>query len=261
MLSTTWRLMMAALVFGSVLLFPVSNISFAETIQLQTSARNGVQIKAFSSGGKTVYEIQIGGGNDQPPHDTVLTGKASLVIGEKTYSGYYSLATAPATQLRMVKTTAATKSEPSDVYNFVAGHAVLAFKFAPTDSFKDLWLTGAITTVSATQQVPSQKGGSQNGNGQNGDGQNGQTGDGKNGGNYPPVVLTGSMTAPTGGLLASSIGGGEIQLSLNVGGNQRLYDLTPQNTHSGMTLESGTLTVRPTKKSASPGGSSAESKR
>lgn len=254
MLSKTWRLMVAVLVFGTLLLFAMSSISFAETITLKASASSSVQIRAFSSGGKTRYEIQLGGGNDQPPHDTVLTGKASILIGEKTYSGYYSISTAPAAQLRMIKTTAGTKPGTYDVYSFLGRYDVLAFKFAPTDSFRDPWLTGAITMVSATQQVPSQNGGGQNGNGQNGDGQNGQTGNGQNKGNYPPVLLAGSMTAPTGGSLAGSFGRGEIQLMLNVGGNQRLLDLTPQNTHSGMSLESGTLTVRyePKRTSADP---------
>lgn len=235
-----------------LLLLGMSSISSAETITLKATATNTVQIKAFNSGGKTTYEIQLGGGNDQPPHDTVLTGKASVVIGAKTYSGYYSLSTAPAAQLRMISTAAGTPAGKHDVYSFVAGHAVLAFKFAPTDSLRDPWLIAEVTSVSATQQVPSQNNGNdkngnggagkgQNGNGQNGDGDNGN---GQGGNEHPPIAITGSMTAAMGGSLAASFAKADIQLTLKVGGNQRLLDLTPQNTHSGMSLQSGTLTGR-----------------
>jgi hypothetical protein len=226
-----------------LLLFAASS-SFAETIALTASASNSVQIKALNSGGKTVYEIQLGGGNDQPPHDTVLTGKASVVIGDRTYSGYYSLATAPTAQLRMMNTAGAQPGK-GDVYSFVSGYDVLAFKFAATDSFRNPWLTATISNLSATQQLPGQKGKGngqaakgQTGDGNNGDGQNGQAGD-----NHPPIVLAGALTAPM-GPLAGSFTKGEVQLTLRVGGNQRLLELTPKNTHSGMSLESGTLTVR-----------------
>jgi hypothetical protein len=246
MFSTTTRVAQSLL----LLLSGMSSMSFAETISLKATAINSVQTQAFKSGGKTVYEIQLGGGSDQPPHDTMLSGKASVVIGEKTYSGYYRLSTVPAAQLRMINTTAGTRPGTSDRYRFVAGHAVLALQFAATESFRDPWLTGTIAIVSATQQVPDPRAKREGGDGQNGNGQNGngQAGDGQNGGKgneYPPILLAGWMTGPLGGSLgASDLAGGDIQLTLKVGGNQRLIDLAPKNTHSGMSLGSGTLTLR-----------------
>jgi hypothetical protein len=247
MFSTTTRVAQALL----LLLSGMSSMSFAETITLKATAVNSVQIQAFKSGEKTVHEIQLGGGSDQPPHDTMLTGKASVVIGEKTYVGDYRLSTAPAAQLRMINATAGTRPGTSDRYRFVAGHAVLAFQFAATDSFRDPWLTGTITIVSATQQVPGpnakrqDRDGQKNGDGQNGNGQAGDGQNGDNGNEHPPILLAGSITGPLGGSLgASHYASSDIQLMLRVGGNQRLLDLTARNTHSGMSLGSGMLTAR-----------------
>lgn len=204
------------------LLSGVSCLSFAGTITLQASANNSIQIQALKgTGGKTLWEVQFGGGSDQPPHNTVITGKASTEIGGKTCSGYYRLSTAPHGQLRMLSKSKGTKPGAEDAYTFLAGHHVLEFKFAATLTFNDPWLVAEITNASATQQVPSQGNGDQ----------------------HPPILLIGSMSAPTAGSLAGSFGRGDSKLMLNIGGNQRLLDLKPTNSHSGMSLKSGTLVI------------------
>lgn len=205
------------------LILGMNSLGFAGTITLQASASNTVQIKAFKGKeGTTGWEIQLGGGSDQPPRNTLITGKASMVIGGKTYSGYYRLSTATDAQLRLNSKTKATKSGTEDGYTFLAGHNVLEFKFAATLTFNDPWLVAEITNASATQQVPSQGNGDQ----------------------HPPILLVGSITAPTAGSLAGSFGRGDNKLTLSMGGNQRLLDLKPTNSYSGMSLKSGSLTMQ-----------------
>ena len=223
-------------------LFEMSNFCFAEPIMLGSSAGNSVQIKALKRRGKTVFEIQLGGGSNQPPANTRITGKASAVFGRKKYSGYYRLSTGPARQLQMKLKTA---DNGNDMYSFITGYDVLSFEFAPTSSFTNSWLTGQITNVSATQRAASngnQNNGNQNnGNQNNGNKNNGNKNNGnKNNGNqHPPISLIGKISAPRGGSLARLFGSGRIRLVLNIGGNQRLSVVTPGNSLSGMKLEHG----------------------
>jgi hypothetical protein len=211
------RVMLATL----LLIVGMTSISLAGTITLQAAASNSTQIKAIAGPqGKLVWEIQLGGGADQPPHDTMITGKATAVIGGKAYSGYYRLSTASDAQLRMINKTKGAKPGMEDVYTFLDRHNVLEFKFAAALSFNDPWLTARISNAYATQQVPSQENGDQ----------------------HPPIVLFGSMTAPAGSL-AGSFSSCDSKLVLNVGGNQRLLDLKPTNSYSGMNLKTGAMTV------------------
>lgn len=48
----------------------MSNVGFAEPIVLESSAVNTVQIKAIEQRGTKSFEIQLGGGSNQPPADT-----------------------------------------------------------------------------------------------------------------------------------------------------------------------------------------------
>jgi hypothetical protein len=189
-----------------------------ESIVLGKSANNSVQVKAISQAGKMVWEIQLGGGSNQPPSNTNITGPAFIVLGGTKYSGHYRLSTNPATQLRMkIKTIGKTPGVDNDVYNFVAGHAVLNFEFAPTSSFANPWLTGQIANVSATQLVLNED----------------------NGNEHPPILITGKIGVPTGGSLATFFAGGSSMLVLDVGGNQMLSKLQAGNTLSGMKLKEG----------------------
>lgn len=188
------------------------------SIILGASANNSVQIKALNQAKITVWEIQLGGGSNQPPSHTHITGQASTEVGGTTYAGYYRLSTEPTAQLQMKRKAAGTKpGVDKDEYSFLTGHDLLTFEFAPTSTFANPWLTGPITIVSATQQVPSED----------------------NGDEHPPISLSGKISAPTGGSLAQSFGSGDSQLSLNVGGNQRLAELQLGNTLSGMHLDKG----------------------
>jgi len=208
----------------------------AERIILKASARNSVQIKALDKQGTTVWELQLGGGSNQPPSETSLTGQASTVIDGKEYSGYFRLSTDSKHQLQMKLRTA---GKAHDEYSFLAGFDLLSFEFAPTSSFTNPWLAGQLTVSTATQQMPSQNNRNQQGSSED------------NGSNHPPILLAGKASAPTGGSLAKLFEGGESRLTLHVGGNQRLSALTKGNTLSGMNLESGSLyPLRP--KSSSP---------
>jgi hypothetical protein len=218
-----WALLaLALLATGLLWLSPVSDGQSgskpSETILLDASAEDSIQIKAFKKEGAVVWEIQLGEGSNEPPANTKITGKASTVIDGAMHTGYYRLSTEPTAQLRMrLKSAGKAPSVGKDEYVFVSGHDALKFEFAPTSSFATPWLTGSITNVAATQQVPSEDNGNQ----------------------HPPIVLTGTIGAPTGGSLAATIGGGSSQLALNVGGNQGLSKLEAGNTHSGMRLEKG----------------------
>jgi hypothetical protein len=189
-----------------------------KSIILAASPVNSVQIKAIPQGRATVLEIQLGGGSNQPPSNTHITGQASTVVGEITYSGYYRLSTEPAAQLHMkIKASGKKPRVDRDEYSFLTGHDVLKFEFAPTTTFVNPWLTGQITLASATQQLPGED----------------------NGDEHPPILLTGTVSTPTGGSLASDFGSGDSLLTLNVGGNQRLAPLELGNTLSGMNLDKG----------------------
>jgi len=198
----------------------------AERIKLEASPSNSVQIKALNQQGATVWEIQLGGGSNQPPSDTWLTGQASTAIDGKKYSGYFRLSTDPKRQLQMKIKTA---GKERDEWSFLPGYDVLNFEFAPTSSFTNPWLAGQLTVVTATQQVPGQNSNNQQGSTQNND----KT--------HPPILLSGKTSTPTGGSLAKLFEDGESRLTLHVGGNQRLSVLTKGNTLSGMNLESGSL--------------------
>lgn len=189
-----------------------------DPILLEATPTNSIQIKAVKQTQTTVFEIQLGGGSNQPPSDTQVTGKAATTVGGIKYSGYYRLSTEPKAQLRMkVKAAGKKPGVDKDEYIFLPGHDVLKFEFAPTSTFANAWLTGQITNVSATQQVPSQD----------------------NGNEHPPILLSGKSSAPTGGSLAKDFGSGNSLLTLNVGGNQRLADLQSGDTLSGMKVQKG----------------------
>ncbi len=192
-----------------------------DLILLEETPTNSIQIKALKQGQATVFEIQLGGGSNQPPSNTQVTGKATATVGEKKYAGYFRLATEAKMQLRMKLVAAGKKpGVDKDQYSFLFGYDVLKFEFASTSTFANPWLTGQITNVTATQQVPNQD----------------------NGNEHPPVLLSGKISAPTGGSLAKEFGSGDTLLTLNVGGNQRLADLELGNTLSGMKLQQGKYT-------------------
>ena len=126
---------------------------FGETVELGATPVNTVQIKALKIRQSRMFEIQLGGGSNQPPANTRLLGKASMVVGNDTYAGHYRISTDPTRQLRMaLRSTDREKDE----YRFMSGYDVLYFEFAPTVSFARPWLTGKITSISATQ--PRKKG-------------------------------------------------------------------------------------------------------
>jgi len=195
----------------------VCSVSRASMIDLGASASQSVQILALPA--KT-FEIQLGGGNNQPPSDTFITGTAILDIGGNIFSGFYRLSTDPLHQLQMVNTVA---GGTIDQYSFLAGHNILNFVFAPTLGFNTPYLVGDFILGWATQQVP-----------------------GNSGNLHPSILLFGTMGSPTSGSLANQVPpGGLSQFVLDVGGNQRLLDLTPGNSFSGMSLQNGAIAIVP----------------
>jgi len=195
----------------------VSNLASAATITLGQSPASSVQIQALNISGQTVYEIQLGGGSNQPPSNTFVTGAASTTIGSTTYNGFYRLSTTPSLQLRMVNTVVGVANGADDEYDFLTGRDTLKLEFAQTTTFASPWLVADIINVYATQDVP------------------------PNGNQHPPIYLFGNMGAPSGGSLASSFAGGGSQIRINIGGNQRLLDLTPPNSYSGLRIEDGII--------------------
>ncbi len=210
-------------------------------IKLGGTEVNSVQIKAVKGPDlKTAWEIQLGGGSNQPPANTRLTGRASIIVDGKTLSGYFTLATEPAAQLRMIHMASGQK----DTYEFLPGRKTLKFFLAENSSLKDPWVTAEITCTRAYQDAikknnrkhPGADQANQNHqiNHDNQDNQNNQD-------SHAPIVLIGSLGKQTGGSLANRFAQGVIKLTLNVGGNQRLYDADLGNTHSGMKLQEGEI--------------------
>jgi hypothetical protein len=193
-----------------------AGVSQGDSITLHASLSNTVQILALSTQGR--YEIQLGGGNDQPAHDTFISGTAALLIGASSQNVFYKLSTDPMKQLEIQNTT---KGGVKDTYGFVSGFDVLNFTFSSDAGFLNPLLIGAINHISATQNVP------------------------LNGNDHPGIFLSGNFGAPTGGSLASKYAAGTSNLVLNVGGNQRLIDLTPGNSFSGMNLNNGSVNLPP----------------
>ena len=203
------------------------NVGLASPITLGASLDGSVQIKALAA---SLWEIQLGGcWNQGLPASTKcqITGAANAVIGGTSYSGFYSLSTLLLNQLQMRTTALGSRPGDSDRYAFVSpNHDKLTFKFGSDLSFANPWLNATITNVSATQKVPCTN-----------CAQNDPL-------LYPSLFILGNIGVPT-GTLASFFPGGADELTLDLGGNQRISDLKPPNSYSGMKLQGGTITPVP----------------
>jgi hypothetical protein len=186
-----------------------------------------VQIQALA--GPSRWQIQLAPCWNQgldPSTTCEITGLADAFIRGTLYSGVYSLSTALSHQLELTNTGLGSAPGTLDTYGFLSGHDTVTFRFASDSSFAAPWLTALIVNVNASQQVPCQ---------------NCQPNDMLL---YPSILLFGHIGSATGSLAGSFIGSNS-QMTLDVGGNQRLSSLTPTNSFSGMSLRNGSINEVP----------------